>query len=291
MRARSGRIWPRFSDRGSSQAVHVRRCRARRLGGLRLTTGLAVLSLAAGCALPRAPLAPEPREGHDAEVAQSPAGTRVGTSAHRQSHRFGAAPSPAESDANAPPATLPPNGSAERAHCPVPVQPEPSETPVHIAPDERVPDFLLASQSCQIFDSADLVGKRPFVVVFFASWCEVCEQKMPLIRRVLDERGDEVTSVFVSLDAAAEWSGTEAFLARNGLVPNSAVAGRDFLAFSLGYDPFRSVPVVVVVGRSGHVVDVQVGVRDGDANRLERALDIAIDELPEGSELTSYRPR
>jgi thiol-disulfide isomerase/thioredoxin len=257
----------------------------------RLTTSFAALLLGSSCMATPAPLAPAPSDARDTEVAQHASEAGVGTLAHHQSRRFGAAPSPAEPDVTAPSVSVAPTSSAHREHCPVPVPPEPTEAPPRIAPDERVPDFLLASQGCQIFDSTDLVGKRPFVVVFFASWCEVCEQKMPLIRRVLGERGDDVTSVFVSLDAPTEWSGTEAFLARNGLVPTSAVAGRDYLAFSLGYDPFRSVPVVVVVGRSGRVVDVQVGVRDGDANRLEEALDIAIDELPEGSELTSYRPR
>jgi len=177
---------------------------------------------------------------------------------------------------------------AARGRCPVPLQPELEETPARIEPDQRVPDFLLASERCEIFDSRELVGKEPFVVVFFASWCSVCEHKMPLIRQALDERGDEITSLFVSLDDAQGWADTERFLARNGMVPTSAVAGRDFLGFSLGYNPFRSVPVVVVVGRSGHVVDVQVGVRDGDGDRLDEALDIAIDELPEGTELTSY---
>jgi thiol-disulfide isomerase/thioredoxin len=177
---------------------------------------------------------------------------------------------------------------AGRPSCPIPAQRELEEDPTRIAPDERVPDFLLASERCEIFDSRQLVGKQPFVVVFFASWCSVCEHKMPLIRRALEERADEVTSVFVSLDDADGWADTQHFLARNGLVPTSAVAGRDYLSFSLGYNPFRSVPVVVVVGRSGHVVDVQVGVRDGDGDRLQEALDVAIDELPESSALTSY---
>lgn len=170
-------------------------------------------------------------------------------------------------------------------------QPELVEPPELIAPEERVPDFLLATESCEIFDSRELVGKKPFVVVFFASWCTVCEHKMPLLRSALDDRRDELTSLFVSLDEATGFRETEAFLSRHGLLPASAVVGRDFLGFSLGYNPFRSVPVVVIVGRSGHVVDVQVGVREGDETRLVRALDMAIDELPEGPRLTSYRPR
>jgi thiol-disulfide isomerase/thioredoxin len=187
-------------------------------------------------------------------------------------------------------ASAPASGALKAAHsrCPVLVPPQLEQAPARIEPDQRVPDFLLASERCEIFDSRQLVGKQPFVVVFFASWCSVCEHKMPLIRHALEERGDEITPLFVSLDDAEGWADTEQFLARNGLVPTSAVAGRDYLGFSLGYNPFRSVPVVVVVGRSGHVVDVQVGVRDGDGDRLDEALDIAIDELPEGTELTSY---
>lgn len=180
---------------------------------------------------------------------------------------------------------------AARARCPVPVEQALDEEPVQIEPDERVPEFLLASERCEIFDSRELVGKQPFVVVFFASWCNVCEHKLPQVRDALVERGDQVTSLFVSLDDTDGWEATERFLERNGLAPTLAVAGRDFLSFSLGYNPFRSVPVVVVVGRSGRVVDVQVGVRDGDEDRLDEALDIAIDELPERSELTFYQPR
>ena len=176
---------------------------------------------------------------------------------------------------------------AARARCPIPVQPDLDQEPEQIEPDARVPDFLLASERCEIFDSRELVGKQPFVVVFFASWCSVCEHKFPLIHRALEERGDDVKAVFVSLDDAEGWADTEQFLARNGMVPTSAVVGRDYMPFSLGYNPFRSVPVVVVVGRSGRVVDVQIGVRDGDEDRLDEALDIAIDELPETTELTS----
>ncbi len=168
-------------------------------------------------------------------------------------------------------------------------QPGLSEQPRLIAPDQRVPDFLLATEGCDIFDSRELVGKLPFVVVFFASWCSVCEQKMPELRQALRERAEELTAVFVSLDDAGGWAGTEAFLSRHGLVPTSAVAGRDFLGFSLGYNPFRSVPVVVVVGRSGRVVDIQIGVREGDGRELARALDAAIEELPERAIFTSYR--
>jgi thiol-disulfide isomerase/thioredoxin len=173
--------------------------------------------------------------------------------------------------------------------CRVTPQPELRQPPAAIAPDERVPEFLLATEACQVFDSRELVGKVPFVVVFFASWCSVCEHKVPFLRDALREREGQVTSIWISLDdAAAGWAETDTFLERHALDRRSAVAGREFLGFSLGYNPFRSVPVVVVVGRSGRVVAVQIGVRDGDDAVLEQALDEAIDQAPERTLFTSF---
>jgi thiol-disulfide isomerase/thioredoxin len=179
---------------------------------------------------------------------------------------------------------------AGSAACPVQKQLRLREAPEQIEPEQRVPDFRLATQSCQIIDSQELVGKKPFVVVFFASWCDVCEHKIPIVQEALLERSNELTPLFVSLDEADGWSGTEDFLVRHGLVPEAAVAGREFLGFSFGYNPFRSVPVVVVVGRSGRIVDVQIGSRHGDDYRLGQALDMAIEEQPEQL-VTSYPPR
>jgi thiol-disulfide isomerase/thioredoxin len=179
-----------------------------------------------------------------------------------------------------------PNAEPE---CRVARQVELREAPRAIAPGERVPEFLLATKACQVFDSHELVGKVPFVVVFFASWCSVCEHKVPLLRDALREREGQVTSLWISLDdATGDSAETDAFLERNELAQRSAVSGRDFLGFSLGYNPFRSVPVVVVVGRSGRVVVVQIGVRDGDDAVLEQALDEAIDQAPERTLFTSF---
>lgn len=190
------------------------------------------------------------------------------------------------------------DGSADGASaCDVSREPELKAQPQSIAPEQRVPDFRVATEACEVFDSRELVGKQPFVVVFFASWCAVCEHRMPLLRDALRARSGDVVPVWVSLDDAAEgWTQTDAFLDRHALARRSAVPGRDFLGFSLGYNPFRSVPVVVVVGRSGRVVTVQIGVREGDEHVLEQALDAAITEPPEhglsaAAPLTSVLPR
>ena len=210
----------------------------------------------------------------------------------------GACASTASSVSGASPAAPPPAAPSARsaapqltepgARCAAPSRPGRSQPPIVIAPAERVPEFWLTTEACDVVDSRELVGKQPFVVVFFASWCSVCEHRVPALRAALAERAGQVAAVWVSLDDPRDgWAETDAFLARHALAPRSAVAGREYLRFSLGYNPFRSVPVVVVVGRSGRVVNIQIGAREGDDAALEQALDVAIDQQPERSLFTS----
>jgi thiol-disulfide isomerase/thioredoxin len=208
---------------------------------------------------------------------------------------FGCAAVACSATASPPSVPAPPRVSASALEAPTerpcPVAPEPPvrRPPQQITPSERVPEFLLATEACEVLDSRELVGKVPFVVVFFASWCSVCEHRVPLLREALQRRAGQVTAVWVTLDDAQEgWSETHDFLQRHALAPTSAVAGREFLDFALGYNPFRSVPVVVVVGRSGRVVAVQIGVREGDDVELEQALDDAIDQAAERTLFTSF---
>lgn len=201
-----------------------------------------------------------------------------------------AAAAPAPARAAAPLASIA-GAASSTQNCAVGPEPPLTRNPQRITPDERVPEFLLATEACDVIDSHELVGKVPFVVVFFASWCSVCEHRMPLLREALQRRAGQLRALWVTLDDAQDgWDETHDFLARHSLAPTSAVAGREFLGFSLGYNPFRSVPVVVIVGRSGRIVGVQIGVRDGDETELEQALDDAIDQAPERSLFTSFPP-
>jgi peroxiredoxin len=169
------------------------------------------------------------------------------------------------------------------AGCSVATEPELERPPEVISPEQRAPGFRLATADCQVVDSRDLIGKRAFVVAFFATWCSVCEYKLPLLKRALERHPGQLPLVLVSLDDSDTWPEVPEYLERHGL-GLSAVRGHDFMGFSAGYNPFGGVPVTVVVGRSGRVLDVQVGVRRSDYARLMWAMDTALAEPPESTE-------
>ena len=148
-----------------------------------------------------------------------------------------------------------------------------------IRPGRKVPAFEVTTLDCQKFSSSDFVGRRAFALVFFSSWCHVCEKKMPMIRRAIADLSPALAFVGVSLDDDETWSEVKPFLDRHR-VSLPIVRGARFRSFAQGYDPFGSIPVIVVVGLSGEVVDVQVGYTAFDYNRLVAASVLAREAAP-----------
>jgi thiol-disulfide isomerase/thioredoxin len=167
-----------------------------------------------------------------------------------------------------------------------PVDPDSVET---IQPERRVPAFDVTTVDCRNFKSGDLVGKRPFVLVFFSSWCRVCDRKMPAVRAAAAALGNQIDFIGVALDEDETWENVPSFIERHGLA-FPIVRGAAYRSFSLGYDPIGSIPVVVVVGRDGVVVDLQVGYSPFDYNRLVGAAALAEKVRPDAVPLPSPAP-
>lgn len=140
--------------------------------------------------------------------------------------------------------------------------------------DGPVPEFRLRSVDGQVFDSTTLVGDRAFVFVFFATWCRMCDHKLAAVRRGLDRLG-QVTMIGVSVDDAETFAAVTPFLEEHGL-KMPIVPALENPKFAIEYNPFQTVPLVVVVGKNGGLVDYQLGYQgDGDEERFVRAVKLA----------------
>ncbi len=146
-----------------------------------------------------------------------------------------------------------------------------SESITKVRPREnRVPSFQLVDLAGAELNSKELVGREAFAVVFFASWCELCAKKMPAIRRAAEKVS--VRLLLVSVDDADTWSHVPGFLREQHLGNEQVINGLEFPEFSRRYNPVSSIPLVVVVGKDGDLVDYQIGLHDGDGERLEASL-------------------
>jgi peroxiredoxin len=135
----------------------------------------------------------------------------------------------------------------------------------------QIPAFRLPLMDGQQLDTATLAGSHAYVVVFFTSWCPVCERKMPIVQRALEKAGDGVVSIGVPLDEDETWKDVAAYLKRHQL-PFRAVSADGQTEIVEALDPKMSFPIVYVVGRDGVVLDVQLGLKADHGVRLDQAL-------------------
>jgi thiol-disulfide isomerase/thioredoxin len=136
-----------------------------------------------------------------------------------------------------------------------------------------VPDFSVESYDGTAFESDGLVGQEPFIVVFFATWCQVCDLKMPVLRNVLQALGP-VKTIMVSVDDAETWPHVTGYL-REHQVQSPVVSAQAYPRFFASYNPFQAVPLVVVVGKNGGLVDYQMGFSETHQERLTNAIRLA----------------
>jgi hypothetical protein len=116
-----------------------------------------------------------------------------------------------------------------------------------------------------------VVGKEPLVVVFFATWCELCARKVKTVRRATSaEPGAKV--LYVAVDGDDTKDHVPGFMREQRLSFARVMDGLAHPEFLRLYNPSQSIPLVAVVGRSGRLVDMQVGLRSGDGRKLEAAL-------------------
>jgi hypothetical protein len=150
--------------------------------------------------------------------------------------------------------------------------------------DGPVPDFVVRTTNGTEFNSTELVGQQPFVVAFFATWCKPCGRKLQSLRHALSESGPMLV-IPVSVDGPETIDEVEAYLGAKGL-DGPAVVASDYPAFAFSYDPFDTVPLLVIVGRNGGLVDYQLGEESEQDQRLVASLRLAqvIAPLAEPSE-------
>jgi hypothetical protein len=139
-----------------------------------------------------------------------------------------------------------------------------------IASGEIVPAFQLIAPSGEVFSDL-MVGEQAILVVFFASWSELCARKVDTVRTAA-ERVPGAKLVFVSLDGPETAQQVAGFMREHRLAEIPVVDGWENPAFLASYNPTSSLPHVAVVGKSGQLIAEQVGLRSGDGGRLEQAL-------------------
>jgi thiol-disulfide isomerase/thioredoxin len=128
--------------------------------------------------------------------------------------------------------------------------------------------FSLVDGAGRRVSLSDYAGKV-VLVDFWATWCTPCKEALPHLQTLDQELGDEFVVLAVSTDSARDKPKVAPYVARSGFTfPVLFDTDNAVLA---AYNPARTLPYSVIVGRDGQVAWTHQGYETGDEAEIRAA--------------------
>ncbi|HLK36378.1 MAG TPA: TlpA disulfide reductase family protein [Polyangiaceae bacterium] len=139
------------------------------------------------------------------------------------------------------------------------------------------PDFTARDVNGNTFRMSDHLGREVVLLDFWSTFCEPCKAEFPHLGAMYErERPRGLLVVGVSMDGPESVAEVPAFVKRYG-IGFPVVIDEDSRIASL-YDPKKSMPLSVLVSRSGRIAAVREGYNPGDEKLVEADVERALGE-------------
>jgi thiol-disulfide isomerase/thioredoxin len=140
--------------------------------------------------------------------------------------------------------------------------------------EHPIPAFRVHTIAGDVFDSEAFIGKRAFMLVYFATWCQVCRMKLPMVRFVLDRYAADLEVFGVVMDDQSTWHDVPTYLERYD-IDYELIRAEQFPRFAAAFSPSGLVPAVTVVDKNGYVLEYQHGYSRSHLASLIHAVTVA----------------
>ena len=130
-------------------------------------------------------------------------------------------------------------------------------------------DFTLETIDGKTVSLSDYTGKSVVMIDFWATWCEPCLSAMPVLNDMYKRHKDKGFVILsVALDGPDTVADVRAYVRRQNLA-FPVLLDQESRAVSL-YNPRRSAPFSVIIGRDGSIVSKHDGFLPGDEVEIEK---------------------
>jgi peroxiredoxin len=141
----------------------------------------------------------------------------------------------------------------------------------------RAPDFTGRDTAGQTFRLSDHLGREVVLLDFWATFCEPCKAEFPHLRAMYDaQKAKGLLVVGVAMDGPETSADLPAFVKRFG-IDFPVVVDDDSRIASL-YNPKKSMPLSVLIDRTGAIAVVREGYNPGDEKLVEADVEKALDQ-------------
>jgi len=141
----------------------------------------------------------------------------------------------------------------------------------------RAPDFTGRDTAGQTFRLSDHLGKEVVLLDFWATYCEPCKAEFPHLRAMYQaQKSKGLLVVGVAMDGPETSADLPAFVKRFN-IDFPVVVDDDSRIASL-YNPKKSMPLSVLIDRTGAIAVVREGYNPGDEKLVEADVQKALDQ-------------
>ncbi len=129
-----------------------------------------------------------------------------------------------------------------------------------IGQGDPLPSFTGTDMDGKKIDMATVIGKKPVMLVFWASWCPTCKTEVPKVNEQVKKyrsKGMEFIGINVGFNDSVERA--RKFMTKTGM--NYPVLFDDKNTISRMYG-VQGVPTIVMADKSGRIVFKNYGVPD-----------------------------
>ena len=153
------------------------------------------------------------------------------------------------------------------------------ETKADAAVGARAPSFSLRSapgaKFRKTFDMADHLGKRPVVILFFATWSRPSALELPVLQTAHEKFGSRrLTVVGVSLDGPETAARVGPFTRRLGVSFPIGIDADSRVSNKL--NPRRFAPFLILVGKDGMISQEKEGWTPKDKEALAASIEALV---------------
>lgn len=115
--------------------------------------------------------------------------------------------------------------------------------------DDRTPDFRGTSlKGEKISYNADLYGKKPVYLIFWATWCPICKEELPHLEALHKKLGDKIEFIGINVGINERIEGVQEYVRKKNM-SYTVIFDRDrTIGKSFGV---MGTPTHIIIDRNG----------------------------------------